>query len=207
MKQQQLEPSNHLILHMKYCMQSIVILLCGITMLFSSCKNDVEKVKDFGDGGKLPFFSAKDFETVYSDSAQTRFLMRTPELNSYKDDKEEYDEFPQGVFIQEYDAQRNPGSSLKCDYAKHIKKEKLWEARINVVATNGEGDTLKTEQLFWDEQKQKVYTDNFVRFITKDRMITGTGFEADQDLSDADVKNIKGTIKFDDNRVKKSGSN
>lgn len=127
-----------------------------------------------------------------------RYRLKTPELHIYdRNTKEPFEEFPQGCTIMKMDNAQRVTSGLDCKYAKHFVREKLWEAKINVVATNEKGDTLKTEQLFWDEKKEIIYTDQFVRLSTAGKIITGIGFEANQDLSDYDVKNIKGRIYVD----------
>jgi hypothetical protein len=63
-----------------------------------------------------------------------------------------------------------------------------------VVATNAQGDTLKTEHLFWEEKEERIHTEEFVKIIREDQIITGIGFQSDQDLQNWRIKNPKGTI-------------
>jgi hypothetical protein len=53
-----------------------------------------------------------------------------------------------------------------------------------VIAFNAKGDTLRTPDLWWDQNTRKFYTDKVVRFKSASKIIYGgKGFEADQDLS------------------------
>src|SRR5690606_25514120 len=63
-----------------------------------------------------------------------------------------------------------------------------------VVATNAQGDTLKTEHLIWEEKEEKIHTEEFVRIIRENQIITGIGFQSDQSLQNWRIKNPKGTI-------------
>jgi len=77
---------------------------------------------------------------------------------------------------------------------KQLQKEQKMEARKNVVAINQNGDQLNTEHLIWDERREKLLSDEFVKITTKDEIIYGSGFEANQDFSKYKIFNIKGTI-------------
>ena len=63
-----------------------------------------------------------------------------------------------------------------------------------VVLVNVKGDTLRTELLNWDESKQLIYTDQFVRITTPDEIITGTGFESNAEFTKYKISKISGTF-------------
>ncbi len=174
--------------------KSITILFSGIVVLLFSCESDIQKVKEFADIQTQPSITAEGFETIYSDSTIIRYKLNTPKLVWREDTDPPYIEYPQGVHIEKYDAKMNITASIRSNYAKFFTKEERWEAKNNVVAVNASGDTLKTEQLLWDENKGKIYSDEFVKIIRADQVITGIGLEANQDFSNWKIKNPKGTI-------------
>lgn len=174
--------------------KSIAILLLGIAVLLFSCENDIQKVKEYSKVQNQPSIIAEDFETIYSDSTVIRYKLNTPKLIYQEDVEIPYIEYPNGVHIEKYDAKMNITASIRSNYAKYFDKERRWEAKNNVIATNANGDTLKTEQLLWDEKKEKIYSDEFVKIIRADQVITGIGLEANQDFSNWKIKDPKGTI-------------
>ncbi len=163
-------------------------------MLFCSCQNDIEKIKSVSSSEEPTYLTADNFEMIYSDSTVIRFKLTTPKLIVHQDPKDPFYEFPEGVHIEKFDERMVTVSNISAKYARNYMNDKRWEAKNNVVAVNAQGDTLKTELLIWDEQKEKISSDQFVKIIRKDQIMTGIGFESDQDLSNWHIKRPKGTI-------------
>ena len=186
--------------------KSIAALILGAAILFYGCENDIEKIKAFSSPENLPFLEAHNFETLFTDSGQVRYSLKTPTLLRFENEGVEYIEFPDGMELIKFDAKQNIVSSLKADYAKQFVKDQRWEAKNNVVATNEKGDTLKTDHLIWEEKTEKIYTEEFVKIIRPDQIITGVGFTSDQALQNWRIKNPKGNIyvTVDDERKKRN---
>ncbi len=190
MKQQQLD-SKIIRNIIKY---GVAVLVSGAAMLFYGCENNIEQIKAFYSTENLPVLEATNFETILTDSGQVRYFLKAPKLLQFQDEGRNYSEFPEGIELIKYDEQKRIISSITADYAKQFAAEDKWEAKNNVVATNAQGDTLKTEHLIWEEKKEIIYTEEFVKIIRKDQIITGIGFTSDQKLQNWKIKNPKGTI-------------
>lgn len=175
---------------------SVLFAVASICLL-GSCENDIAKIKTLAVTEDLPAGTAEGFEMLASDSTVIRFKMQTPELIMHSNEKDPYTEFPKGVKIEKYDAKMNIVSSLTAQYAKNFTSDDRWEAKNNVVAVNLQGDTLKTEYLVYDTRKQKIYSDQFVKIIRKDQIITGVGFESNQDFTSYHIKNPTGHVYVD----------
>jgi len=174
----------------------IVSVLSVIACLFLlvSCENDIAKIKTLAITEDLPAFTVEGLERLSSDSTVIRFKMQTPELIMHSNEKDPYTEFPKGIKIEKYDAKMNIVSSITAQYAKSFTSDERLEAKNNVVAVNLQGDTLKTEYLVYDTRKQKIYSDQFVKIIRKDQIITGVGFESNQDFTSYHIKNPTGHV-------------
>lgn len=190
MKQQLLDSKNIRIIK-KYC---VAVLVSGAAMLFYGCENNIEQIKAFYSTENLPVLEATNFETLLTDSGQVRYSLKAPKLLQFQDDGGNYIEFPEGMELVKFDEHKRIISSITADYAKQFVAEDKWEAKNNVVATNAQGDTLKTEHLIWEEKKEIIYTEEFVKIIRTDQIITGIGFTSDQKLQNWKIKNPKGTI-------------
>ena len=177
--------------------QKFNLLLLFILLVFISCENEITKIKTLTTTEVLPSLTANGYEMLFSDSSVIRFKMQTTELIRHDVEKDPYTEFPKGVKIEKYDANMNIVSSITANYAKLFDADERWEAKNNVVAVNLTGDTLKTEYMVWDTKKQKIYSDQFVKFIRKDKTITGIGFESNQDFTEYKIKDIKGILYVD----------
>lgn len=174
----------------------VVSFAALITICFS-CANEIEKVKIYTVPEEQPSIKAEGYEMLFSDSTVIRFKLQTPELIRHDNRKEPYTEFPKGVKIIKYDSNMNIISSITAQFAKRFDSDDRWEAKNNVIAVNLKGDTLKTEYLVWDMKQEKIYSDQFVRIIQKDKTYTGVGFESNQDFSSYKIKELKGVIYVD----------
>lgn len=173
----------------------IAALIAGAAILFSACgKNDIAKIQAFSTPENLPIQEATNFEILSTDSGVVRYSLKAPKLLRYENNGQSYTEFPEGVKIIKFDDQKKIVSSLTADYAKQFVKENRWEAKNNVVVTNIQGDSLKTEHLIWDEKNEKIFTEEYVKIIREDQIITGIGLTSDQDMLNWKIKNPKGVL-------------
>ena len=171
----------------------IVAVLIAGTALLSSCEKKDLPVREL-QIRELPSLSARDVETMYSDSGKVTLLVRTPNIQQFSNDEQPYTLFPEGLTVLFYDKKTEPQASISAQYARYTEKDELWELRDSVVAVNTEGDILETELLFWSEPRESVWSDRFVRITGKDQIIMGTGFESDPRLSKWKIKNVSATI-------------
>lgn len=190
MNQQQSDIKNN-----KQGISGIAALLLGAAiLLFSACENNIEKIKPFTEPENLPEVEARNIQTLFTDSGEVRFFLKASRLLRFENDGKAFIEFPEGIELVKYNENNEIISSITADYAKQFEKEKRWEAKNNVIATNARGDTLKTEHLIWEEETERIHTEEFVKIIRADQIITGIGFESDQSLQNWRIKNPKGTI-------------
>lgn len=172
----------------------VAALFAGAAILFLGCENNIEKIRAFSSPENLPVVEAYNYKTMLTDSGEVSFSIKAPKLLRFEDDGKAYIEFPEGIELIRYDNNNNIISSITAEYAKQFENEDKWEAKNNVVATNAMGDTLKTEHLIWLEKEERIFTEEFVRIIRENQIITGIGFQSDQALQNWRIKNPKGTI-------------
>ena len=176
-------------------MSRIAVPVLGTAILFFACKkNDIDKIKAFSSPENLPILEATNFETLSTDSGTIRFLLQAPKLLRFENEGKTFHEFPEGLLLTKYDENHNITSSIKADYAKEFIKEEKWEAKNNVIVTNEKGDSLKTEHLIWDEKHETIFTEEYVKIISADKIITGTGLTSDQNMQNWKITNPKGVI-------------
>lgn len=162
-------------------------------LAISSCKNDDEVVADL-QIRDMPSMSARNIETMYTDSGKVTLIMRAPLINQYDDLENPYTEFPEGVTVLFNVSDENSEARIASRYARYTKKDKVWELRDSVVAVNEKGFVIETELLFWNEEKERVWSDRFVQITGDGEIIRGTGFESDQRLEHWKIKNVTQTI-------------
>lgn len=172
----------------------ITFLMTALLILFS-CQTKVaaDLPPDLLNTKKLPTMEALNFETFYSDSGVVKYHLQTPKLVIYEDPR--YEDFPDGFLVQKYDINKKIISQMSGNHGKYFDIERRWEANGNVVMVNSKGDTLKSEELKYDEKKDLIFSDQFVSIKQGDRYLTGSGgFKSDSQMSNMTFLKTKGHL-------------
>src|SRR5262245_53022099 len=85
-------------------------------LLFSSCENDIEKVKKVTEKNNLPQQTLADVELLYSDSGRVQVQVLSPLMEKYFSEHP-YLELPKGVRVFFYDNDMGVKSKLSANYA------------------------------------------------------------------------------------------
>lgn len=168
-------------------------------VLFPSCSNKGKNLANaVSENDTLPTMSSLGVTTLISDSGITRYKIVTEEWIVFDKKSPSYWSFEKGVYLEKFDTLFHIDASIKADTAYYYDKKKLWELRSNVQIQSQRGDKFETELLFWDENKEKVYSDKYIRISQEDKVITGYGFESDQNLTEYQIKNTTGIFTVED---------
>lgn len=170
----------------KYKNRSITIVFAAMVMflLFSSCSG---RKKDLGaaitERDSLPVLDTRGVTTLVSDSGITRYRVNTAEWLIFDRKTPSYWAFEKGIYLEKFDSVFHVEASIKADTAYHYDKEKLWKLMGNVHIQNLKGEKFDTELLYWDQNKQRVYSDRRVRIEQPDQIIYAIGFESNEQLT------------------------
>ena len=178
---------------MKYLITYCLLSCC--LLVITSCENKNEDILEIQEYTG-PIREGENLVLYRSDSAIVTLKMETPKILDFGSGDQE---FPQGFFLEFYDKEGNPTSSLRADYCYYTKKDDLYKATGNVVVQDREtDDKLNTEELFWNRKKQEVFTDKFVRIEKDGELHVGDGLVAKQDFSYWKILNSKGRISLNE---------
>jgi LPS export ABC transporter protein LptC len=172
----------------------LAVILCVFAAgYFSSCENDSAEIVRVTESKEGPSESIRDLVTLYSDSGRVKVKVTAPLLQRYGGENPR-SELPKGLYIEFFNDSLKVISHLKARYAVQDLRERTWEAREDVVVVNQKGEQLNTEKLVWDERRELLSSDRFVKITTPEEIIFGEGFEANQDFSRYRIFNVKGRI-------------
>ncbi|WP_027325911.1 LPS export ABC transporter periplasmic protein LptC [Bacteroides pyogenes] len=180
---------------------SITIAFGAIVMLllFSSC-NDKKKALGVAitERDSLPVLNTLGVTSLISDSGVTRYRIKTEEWLVYDRKRPSYWAFEKGVYLEQFDSLLHVEASIKADTAYYYDREKLWKLMGHVDIRNRKGERFNTELLYWNQNDRKVYSDKFIRIQQPDRIITGYGFDSNEQMTVYVIHNIGAVIDVDD---------
>lgn len=155
-------------------------------MIFS-CRESVdpEELKVY-DG---PINSATNIFLVQSDSAIVRSEISAPKQLEFLNGNVE---FPEGIEIRFFTKYGELETTMRADRGYFLKDENLYRGEGNVQIENLlKEQKLQTEEIFWDQPGKKIYTEKFVTIQDPQKVIKGTGMEADDNFSVYSIKDIR----------------
>src|ERR1700730_13058535 len=163
-------------------------------IFISACENDMTVIKKLTDK-KTAIEEAKNIESYLSQGGKIKAKLTAPFMLRYLTDST-YVEFPHSLHVDFYNDTLAIESQLDALYGKYREWEKKVYLRDSVVVSNKmSGDTLRSPELWWDQQTEKIYTDKPVRIYTKDKVIFGQyGLVANQDFTEYVVNQATGKL-------------
>lgn len=178
---------------------TIVLVAVVVLLLFSSCGGRKTILGEaITNRDSLPMMATYGVISLISDSGVTRYRINTDEWLVYDKKKPSYWAFEKGMYLEQFDSLLNVDASIKSDTAYYYNKEQLWKLVGNVDIKNLKGERFNTELLYWNQATQKVYSDQFIRIEQPDRIITGHGFDSNQQMTVYVIHNIEGIFYVDD---------
>ena len=162
------------------------------------CKSDINNLKAVKLQRKITIETTIEAEMIYSDSAKVKAKLNAPILLNNKTDSPYY-EMPKGMQVVFFDDALKQSSKVTSDYAITKDNQKILELRKNVVAVNNKGETFKSEELIWNQNKRIFFSNKLVNISTNSAQISGTKFWAKEDFSYYEIKQGAGPLTFKDN--------
>jgi len=178
----------NLLIHKKLITAAVIT---GCFFMFA-CENDVNEVRELG-RKKPGIEEGKNISSFLSMNGKMRAHLTAPLLLRYQDDSARKAEFPNTLHVDFYNDTAKIESQLRARYGRYLENQSKVFLKDSVVAFNTKGDTLFCEELWWDQNTQKFYTDKKVTFSRNYRhaLITGIdGMTATQDLSSISFRRI-----------------
>jgi len=136
----------------------LLVLLTGMLFL-SACENSLNDIQKIASKEEdKPISTSTGVDVIYSDSAKVKARLSTNLMIQLDDPNKGYQEMPKGVKIIFYDDNLKEKGTITSEYAIRLQKENTITFRKNVVATNAQGETFKSEELIYDQTAKKIYT-------------------------------------------------
>lgn len=169
-----------------------LVLLC----CFAACENNPADIAALSDD-RMMMEEAKNIESFLSQGGVMKARLTAPVMNRLQHPKRPdsaYIEFPNSLHVDFYNDSLVIESQLNALYGRYRENEQKVFLRDSVIVFNLKKDTLRCEELWWDQRKEIFYTDKPVQIHQPDKIIYGKGLEADQSFNWYVIKEITGPI-------------
>lgn len=185
---------------------SIAIVSIAVAMLLfcflAACNREVKEEVEIGFNPDSTYtMKAVDVVTLVSDSGITRYKVQTHEWYMFGEASEPYWYFPKKLHLEKFDSLFRVEASVDADTAYFYQHRKLWKLIGHVRVRSLQGEQFETSVLYWDQNLEKVYSDQFIRITKGEFVNTGQGFESNQALTQYRIFNSAAEIPFEDHSI------
>ncbi len=160
----------------------IVVAILVTTILVSCKKGKLSSIED-ADFENLPVQSVVNMEASQTNEGHLQFRMKTALMERFNTEKGGYELFTGGFIVYVYNEEGLLETEITSKEAKHTQEEnnEKWEAYGNVVIKNYlKAERIETDTVYWDREKQMIYTDCYVKMSSPDGFVQGYGLESDE---------------------------
>ncbi len=173
----------------------VMSVLCVVSACSGQDKQFAEAITE---RDSLPVLETRGVSTLISDSGVVRYRITAPLWQVFDRKDPSHWAFEEGVYLETFDESFQTQASIQADTAYYFDGQRLWELDGNVEIKNLKGEQFNTQQMFWNQNTQRVYSDKFIRIRQTDRIITGHGFESNQQMTVYRIFRPEGVFYVDD---------
>ena len=193
MKKKSLHKKAGIKIHQRCPTVLVPCTLCLFSFFFSGCENDEKVIHDLTKKVVMQE-EAKNIESYLSQEGKMKAKLVAPLMLRVSADTV-YVEFPNSLHVDFYDDSSRIETWLDSRYGKYYESFSKVYLRDSVVVINIKGDTLKSPDLWWDQNTKLFYTDKYAEYHAKDKTIYGgKGLVATQDMTSITFKYPTGTV-------------
>ena len=155
------------------------------------------------DPGHMATMTTHNISTLISDSGVIQYKIVSPMWQVFDQVETPYWLFPKGLYLEKYDPYFQVIATVAADSARYYKNQRLWRLMGNVEMTKVPKDLFQSQELYWDQKTNRIYSDSFIHIETATHVLEGMGFVSNDRLTDYRVIRPQGI--FPVNRENISG--
>ncbi len=164
--------------------------------LFFSCNNDFSEVQKIGVLQNQPIGEAENIDLKYTefkeDTVRLVANLISPKMLDYSNRNFAFNEFPDGVVLYVFDDKKNK-TTITSNYAIVYSETDIIDLRGNVQIATHEKDTLFTEQLYYNQKLEWLFTNEPWLFGS----LHGIGFDSDKEFKNFKMLEMGGEFQID----------
>ena len=171
---------------------TIATLAVVVLIFLTSCQEKQFNAPAIECRDSLAVMSTYGVSTLISDSGRISYKIDAKEWFVFDKRQPPYWAFEKGVYLEKYDHELNIEATIQCDTAYYYSEQKLWKLIGNVDIRNPKDERFFTDLMYWDQEKELIYSDAYIKIEQEDQVTEGVGFSSNQSMTVWEIKNTKG---------------
>jgi LPS export ABC transporter protein LptC len=171
----------------------------GSCFFLLACKNDYKEVQEMA-LKPVAVDRVTEVQSYLSQGGMMRAKLTSPLMITTRADTTRI-EFPETLKVDFFNDSSKIESRLFAKYGRYYQAQRLVFLKDSVIIYNIKGDTLKCPELWWDQNKEIIYTDKSIKLRRPNEKIDGTGLTANQNFTNWTIQNATGPIMVPDSMM------
>ncbi len=173
------------------------IPLALVSGIFFSCRNEIEEIRALTEDREFSVQTILNGTFYYTEDGKLSNTLEATVFDRYEGENPRI-EVGEGFKLTIFDSVGGVDATLTARYGTWWDLEGRLVARENVELINSEGSILRTEELYFVQDSDRVYTDKNVAITTGDGTIYGKGLVSDSRFRQRRIKQVTGTLYIDE---------
>ena len=170
-----------------------IAVVIAAAILVVSCKSKMAQAEALN-LKSTPIQTIEDMFAVQTRNGLVVMRVESSVMERYDNDTTSYETFPKGIAIYGYSDEGLLETIIVSDDGRHVtnkkrpgkEQEEIWEAFGNVVIHNVlKQETMETDTLYWNQAKNEIYTDCYVKMYSPQGFLQGYGMRSDDHARNA----------------------
>lgn len=175
----------------------VLIPLALVSGIFFSCGNDIDDINALIDDRDVAVQTVENGTYFFTEAGELKNKLEAKLLDRYEGDDPRIEVY-NGFTLTVYDSIGAIEAILKARTGTFWEGDGRLVAREEVELVNNEGSKLNTEELYFVQDSDLVYTDKSVIITTESGTIFGKGLVSDSRFKKRQIKQVSGTLFIDD---------
>jgi LPS export ABC transporter protein LptC len=172
------------------------VMALAVTLFFC-CEDSTLTLNQINRFDENPVGVAHNIRMTYTDSSKVKAILTAPLHLDYTHLSFKYSEFPEGLEIVFYNEQRQE-NTVFADYGILYNQTKIVDLKDNVVLLSHDGSRLETDQMYWDAEKEWLFSEEPFTFENIDYNLEATRLDTNKEFSKFQTGKLSGTIAVDE---------
>ena len=183
---------------LKFKLINKTLVIIAITTFFS-CDDSSTLLKQINTFKENPVGIAYNINMTYTDSASIKARLEAPVHLDFSHLSFKYSEFPDGLKVIFYNDQ-NQENTVYADYGILYNQTKIVDLQGNVVLLSYDGSRLETDQMYWDAEKEWLFTEEPFLFQNNDYNLAANRLDTNKEFSKFQTGKLSGTIAVEEKK-------
>jgi LPS export ABC transporter protein LptC len=166
-------------------------------LFLGACSNDQKEIDALTGKHNLKEDIAHNVTIMYSEDGKVKVRIYATEFVRNDFAKPPYTDIRKGLRMEFFDDSLQLESTLTAKYARFYEEKKSVLIRDSIIVKTKKQEEIRTEELVWNQNIKKIYTEKPVQITTPTQVMYGDALEAEEDFSLYQIKNLRGSLEVD----------